>query len=249
MYRSPNMFLLSADFPRAEGQKVWNSSSEEGLYCALKAGPSPGRQARLLRERRYSGTPATSTVPPPLEVQLFPRANARTEEPLLQPTPSLTPLWQGLWCKPEAAPVLRESTSLTVVPTSPSALVTSWAFTHRVNRRKARISASFVFKSSTCLMTASHCIIYKRHTALSFLNTTRPILNTSLNWILSYAPWLRVEIYCFKVKGEELNYYPGGCLYTSMIHPLVLPWGWWELHGLVKNRAKYSSADWQGCPS
>lgn len=97
-------------------------------------------------------------------------------------------------------------------------------------------------------MTASHCIIYKRHIALFFLNTAHPIPNTSLNWILSYAPWLCVEIYCFKVKGEELNYYPEGCLYTSMIHPLILPWGQWELHGLVKNRAKYLSADWQGCP-
>lgn len=69
-----------------------------------------------------SGMPAQSTVPPPLEAQPFPPANAKTEEPLLQPTPSLPLLlWQGLWCEPEAALVLGESTTLAAVPTSPSA--------------------------------------------------------------------------------------------------------------------------------
>lgn len=73
--------------------------------------------AQRLWERR-SGTPAKSTVPPALEAQLFPWANGRTEEPLLQPTPGLTSLWQGLWCEPEAALVLRESASPAAVPTS-----------------------------------------------------------------------------------------------------------------------------------
>lgn len=71
----------------------------------------------LLQEHRYSGTPAKTTVPPPLEAQLFPLANTRTEDPLLQPTLSLTPLCQGLWCEPEAALLLRESMNLAVLPT------------------------------------------------------------------------------------------------------------------------------------
>lgn len=246
------MFLLPADFPSAEGQEFWNSSWEEGLYHTLKRGPSLGRQDSCLaspgtqvRQHICQDHSATSLGSPALSL-----TNARTEEPPMQLTPRLTLLCQGLWCEPEAAILLRESMSLAVLPTYLCLLgrfIRFYSQSH--THTETKNSVSFLFKCSACLLIASHCIIYKRHTALFFLNTTCPILNTSLNWILSYVPWLCVEIYCFKVKGEELNYYPEGCLYTSMIHPLILPWGRWELHGLVKNRAKYSSADWQGCPS
>lgn len=213
------------------------------LHCALKAGPSLWRQ---------SPSPASLGAQLLLHTcraQFSPLAIARIEEPLLQPTPVPRLFGKACGVSQQKPFVLRESTSLAAVLAILPAQSLQWAFTHREPCREAKKSASFAFKSRACLMTARHCIIYKRHIALFFLNTAHPLPNTSLNWILSYAPWLCVEIYCFKVKGVELNYYPEGRLYTSMIHPLILPRGQWELHGLVKNRAKYLSADWQGCPS
>lgn len=90
-----------------------------------------------------------------------------------------------------------------MVPTS-SSVQSLYELSLTVAWGQARNSAWFVCKSRACLATTSYCIIYKTQTALCFLNTTHSSLNTSLNWVLSYALWLCMEIYCFKVKGVEL---------------------------------------------
>ena len=123
MYRSPNTFLLSCGFPRAEGQEFCSPGSEEGLYRALKIGSSLGRQGPCpaspgVQALWHSCQERSATSPgsPALSNGQYKdrRASAGAHS-----QSNITLARLVVWA--EAALVLRESTSLGAVPTSPSA--------------------------------------------------------------------------------------------------------------------------------